>query len=65
MLYHLPDGRWYEATVAEVWFDNEESAVAAGFTKAGARKAAADESSETDEPSGITAPSEITEEDEA
>ncbi len=38
MLYHLPDGRWYEATVAEVWFDSEESARAAGFTKAGARK---------------------------
>ena len=41
MLYHLPDGRWYEATVAEVWFDTETAAKAAGFTKAGARKAAA------------------------
>jgi len=35
MKYHLPDGQWYEATVAEVWFDTEESAQAAGFTKAG------------------------------
>jgi len=35
MKYHLPDGQWYESTVAEVWFDTEESAQAAGFTKAG------------------------------
>lgn len=41
MLYHLPGSRWYDATIAEVWFDSEESAKAAGFTKAGARKAAA------------------------
>ena len=34
-LYHTPDGQWYDATVAEVWFDTEESAQAAGFTKAG------------------------------
>jgi large subunit ribosomal protein L17 len=33
--YHTPDGQWFEQTVAEVWFDSEESAVAAGFTKAG------------------------------
>ena len=35
MKYHEPDGQWYEQTVAEVWFDTEESATAAGFTKAG------------------------------
>ncbi len=35
MKYHLPDGQWYDATIAEVWFDSEESAKAAGFTKAG------------------------------
>src|SRR4051812_39496026 len=34
MKYHTPDGQWFEQTVAEVWFDTEESAVAAGFTKA-------------------------------
>jgi len=33
--YHTPDGQWFEQTVAEVWFDTEESAAAAGFTKAG------------------------------
>ena len=33
--YHTPDGQWFEQTVAEVWFDTEESAIAAGFTKAG------------------------------
>ena len=35
MKYHTPDGQWFEQTVAEVWFDTEESAQAAGFTKAG------------------------------
>ena len=35
MLYHEPDGQWYDATVAEVWFDTAESAEAAGFKKAG------------------------------
>ena len=35
MKYHTPDGQWFEQTIAEVWFDTEESAAAAGFTKAG------------------------------
>jgi large subunit ribosomal protein L17 len=35
MKYHTPDGQWFEQTTAEVWFDTEESAQAAGFTKAG------------------------------
>ncbi|MEP6817315.1 MAG: 50S ribosomal protein L17, partial [Marmoricola sp.] len=35
MKYHTPDGQWFEQTVAEVWFDTEESATAAGFTQAG------------------------------
>ena len=33
MLYHTPDSRFYEQTDAEVWFDTEESAEAAGFSK--------------------------------
>ena len=36
MKYHTPDGQWFEQTTAEVWFDTEESAQAAGFEKAGA-----------------------------
>jgi large subunit ribosomal protein L22 len=36
MLFHTPDSRYYKATKAEVWFDTEESAVAAGFSKPGA-----------------------------
>jgi len=32
MKYHTTDSRWYEQTVAEVWFDTAESAEAAGFT---------------------------------
>ena len=35
MKYHTPDGQWFDQTTAEVWFDTEESAEAAGFTKAG------------------------------
>lgn len=31
MLYHLPDTRFYNATVAEVWFADAEAAEAAGF----------------------------------
>jgi large subunit ribosomal protein L4 len=38
MKYHLPDGQWYDATVAEVWFDSAENAEAAGFTQAGGDK---------------------------
>ncbi len=37
-LYHLPGGRWYDATVAEFWFEDEAAAKAAGFTKAGSKK---------------------------
>ncbi|MGY4540578.1 large subunit ribosomal protein L17 [Arthrobacter sp. UYNi723] len=35
MKYHVPGSRWYDATVAEVWFDSAESAAAAGFVPAG------------------------------
>jgi large subunit ribosomal protein L17 len=35
MKYHTPDGQWFAQTTAEVWFDTEESAQAAGFEKAG------------------------------
>ncbi len=35
MLFHTPDSRYYKATKAEVWFDTEESAVSAGFSKPG------------------------------
>ena len=35
MKYHQPDGRWYEQTVAEVWFATPEAAEAAGFAEAG------------------------------
>lgn len=35
MKFHTPDSPWYDQTVAEVWFDTEETAQAAGFEKAG------------------------------
>jgi large subunit ribosomal protein L22 len=35
MLYHTPDSRYYAVTKAEVWFDTEENAEAAGFAKPG------------------------------
>ncbi len=33
MLYHTTDSRYYKVTKAEVWFDTEENAEAAGFSK--------------------------------
>jgi large subunit ribosomal protein L22 len=38
MLYHTPDSRYYKVTKAEVWFDTEENAEAAGFSKPGTKK---------------------------
>lgn len=35
MKFHVPGSRWYDVTVAEVWFDSAESAAAAGFAPAG------------------------------
>ncbi len=35
MKFHRPGGRWYDATVAEVWFRTPEAAQAAGFVEAG------------------------------
>jgi len=57
MKYHQPGGRWYDNTVAEVWFSSAEAAEAAGFTEAGtkASTAATDDSdgdADTDESSG-------------
>jgi large subunit ribosomal protein L22 len=40
MLYHTPDSRYYAITKAEVWFDTEEHAEAAGFSKPAAQSAA-------------------------
>jgi hypothetical protein len=34
MKYHLPDSNSYGRTIAEVWFDSEEAARQAGFTRA-------------------------------
>ncbi|WP_446664878.1 50S ribosomal protein L4, sunset domain variant [Flexivirga sp. B27] len=35
MKYHVAGSRWYDATVAEVWFKTAEAAIAAGFAPAG------------------------------
>lgn len=35
MKYHVPGSRWYDNTVAEVWFASPEDAEAAGFAPAG------------------------------
>ena len=37
MKYHAPGGRWYDATVAEVWFQTAADAEAAGFVEAGSK----------------------------
>ena len=35
MKFHQPGGRWYEQTVAEIWFNTPEAATAAGYKEAG------------------------------
>jgi large subunit ribosomal protein L22 len=37
MLFHMPNTRYYAVTKAEVWFDTEENAEAAGFSKPGSQ----------------------------
>jgi large subunit ribosomal protein L22 len=44
MKYHQAEGRWFEQTVAEVWFATTDAAEAAGFSEAGS-KASSDEES--------------------
>ena len=43
MKYHQPEGRWYEKTVAEVWFATTEAAQDAGFVEAGTKAKNSDE----------------------
>ena len=38
MLFHTPDSRYYKVTKAEVWFDTEANAEAAGFAQPGTQK---------------------------
>ena len=35
MKFHQPGGRWYDQTVAEIWFNTPEAATAAGYKEAG------------------------------
>jgi large subunit ribosomal protein L22 len=52
MLYHTADSRYYKVTKAEVWFDTEEHAEAAGFSKPGSGTSAegsASDEAESDE----------------
>jgi hypothetical protein len=42
MLYHVPGGRYYEATKAEVYFASVEDAESAGFTAPGAAQSDTD-----------------------
>lgn len=35
MKFHQEGGQWYDATIAEIWFDTAENAEAAGFVEAG------------------------------
>jgi large subunit ribosomal protein L4 len=43
MLYHVPGSSHYKRTRAEVWFDTEENAEAAGFQKPASQRSAADD----------------------
>ena len=44
--FHQPDGRWYEATAAEVWFTDAAAAGAAGFVEAGTKAKTSDSEEE-------------------
>ena len=46
MKFHQPDGRWYEATVAEAWFADAAAAEAAGFVEAGTKAKTSDSEEE-------------------
>ncbi len=48
MLYHMPNTRYYAVTKAEVWFDTEESAEAAGFSKPGSQSDDANDDTATE-----------------
>jgi len=48
MMYHTTESRWYEQTIAEVWFVDAATAEAAGFTAPGA--AAHDDEAAADAP---------------
>ena len=43
MMYHIPGGRYYDITIAEVFFDTAEHAEAAGYEASPARRDDADE----------------------
>jgi large subunit ribosomal protein L4 len=49
MLYHTSGSRFYKQTVAEVWFDTEENAEAAGFSKPPSQQAAEEAAAESEE----------------
>jgi len=49
MLYHVPGSRFYEQTIAEVWFDSAESAEAAGFALPPSQREDADTATAGDE----------------
>ena len=49
MKYHTPESRWYDQTIAEIWFDTREAAEAAGFVDAMAGHESADADEEKDE----------------
>ncbi len=53
MLYHRPDSRSYRATIAEVWFDTEESAQAAGFTLANTHPKPVDDAPPEESPAAM------------
>ncbi|WP_059016896.1 hypothetical protein [Mycobacterium sp. M26] len=52
MLYHTTESPWYQQTIAEVWFAEEEFATAAGFTRWDAKERGTAVASLADVPPG-------------
>jgi large subunit ribosomal protein L4 len=48
MKFHAPGGRWYDGTVAEVWFKTAADAEAAGFVEAGSKASKTANEAKTD-----------------
>ncbi len=59
MKYHQPGGRWYDKTVAEVYFATAEAAEVSGFAEAGSKAEASDDVEDVD-----SADADTTEDDE-
>ncbi len=63
MKYHQPEGRWYDNTVAEVYFATAEAAEVSGFTEAGSKAQASEDVEDADSGAADTTEDDETDEE--